>query len=64
MAVQKSKKSRSRRDMRRSHNAPVANHEWMEDASMGQARRRHHVLRVGKSLYYRGKEILLGRQEA
>ena len=53
MAVQKSKKSRSRRDMRRSHDSlsPTA---LASDATTGTKHIRHHIAKDG---FYRGKEI-------
>ena len=53
MAVQKSKKSRSKRDMRRSHDSltpmPVSS-----DKTTGSKHLRHHIAKDG---FYRGKEI-------
>lgn len=54
MAVQKSKKSRSRRDQRRSHHALSAP-TMTEDKQSGERRRRHHI---GEDGTYRGKQIL------
>tara|TARA_B100001057_G_C22341512_1_gene753462 strand:- start:158 stop:367 length:210 start_codon:yes stop_codon:yes gene_type:complete len=53
MAVQKSKKSRSRRDMRRSHDSlsPTA---VSSDGTTGTKHLRHHIAKDG---FYRGKEI-------
>tara|TARA_Y100000768_G_scaffold347034_1_gene295025 strand:- start:3400 stop:3609 length:210 start_codon:yes stop_codon:yes gene_type:complete len=53
MAVQKSKKSRSRRDMRRSHDSlsPTA---VSADGTTGTKHLRHHIAKDG---FYRGKEI-------
>lgn len=54
MAVQKSKKSTSRRGMRRSHkglSAPTLSIE----PDTGETHRRHHVSASG---YYRGNKIL------
>ena len=53
MAVQKSKKSRSRRDMRRSHDSlsPTA---IASDVTTGTKHLRHHISKDG---FYRGKEI-------
>lgn len=54
MAVQQRKKSKSRRNMRRSHNAlksPALSIEPMT----GELHRRHHVSDDG---YYRGKQVL------
>jgi large subunit ribosomal protein L32 len=54
MAVQKSRKSRSRRGMRRAHDAltPVA---LSVDATSGETHRRHHVTPDG---YYRGRKVI------
>ena len=54
MAVQKSKKSTSRRDMRRAHDALKAPTLSVE-SSTGEIHRRHHISADG---YYRGKKIL------
>jgi len=54
MAVQKSKVTRSRRGMRRSHdslNAPTLT----EDPTTGEVHRRHQVTADG---YYKGKKVL------
>jgi len=54
MAVQKSKKSRSKRDMRRSHDAlrPPA---LSVDPTSGETHLRHHVTADG---YYRGRRVI------
>jgi large subunit ribosomal protein L32 len=55
MAVPKKKKSKSRRDMRRSHDALKATN-WVEDANSGEPVRRHHIdLKTGM---YRGRQVL------
>lgn len=54
MAVQKSRKTRSKRDMRRSHDALTAKC-LSTDPTTGEMHIRHHVAPDG---YYRGKEIL------
>lgn len=54
MAVQQNKKSRSRRDMRRAHDAldlPATS----VDQVTGETHRRHHMTADG---YYRGRNIL------
>jgi large subunit ribosomal protein L32 len=58
MAVPKRKTSKSKRNMRRSHEAlPVES--WIEDSSTGEAKRRHHIdLKTGT---YKGKQIIEGR---
>lgn len=54
MAVQQDKKSRSRRDMRRSHDSLKAS-TLSEDSTTGELHRRHHVTSTG---YYRGKQAV------
>ncbi|MBK47003.1 MAG: 50S ribosomal protein L32 [Gammaproteobacteria bacterium] len=54
MAVQKSKKSRSRRDMRRSHDN-LSNPTCSSDKTTGVKHMRHHIAKDG---FYRGKEII------
>jgi len=54
MAVQKSKKTRSRRGMRRSHDAlktpPIS-----VDSTTGEVHRRHHITADG---FYRGSKVI------
>ena len=54
MAVQKSKKSRSRRGMRRSHDAVTAEHLSVDPVS-GETHRRHHVTADG---FYKGVKVI------
>lgn len=54
MAVQKSKKSISRRGMRRSHDA-LDEPSLSSDSMTGELHRRHHVTATG---YYRGKKVV------
>ncbi len=54
MAVQKRKKSKSRRNMRRSHNA-LKRPALSTEPVTGELHRRHHVSADG---YYRGKRVL------
>ncbi|KTD49359.1 50S ribosomal protein L32 [Legionella taurinensis] len=54
MAVQQNKKSRSRRDMRRSHDALTAP-TLSVDSTSGEKHLRHHITPDG---YYRGKKVL------
>jgi large subunit ribosomal protein L32 len=54
MAVQQNKKSRSRRDMRRSHDALSAP-TLSIDPTSGETHRRHHVTADG---FYRGKKVI------
>ncbi|MCC5878677.1 MAG: 50S ribosomal protein L32 [Idiomarina sp.] len=54
MAVQKSKKTRSRRGMRRSHDA-LSGPTLSVDSTSGETHRRHHVSADG---YYKGKQVI------
>lgn len=54
MAVQQNKKTRSRRGMRRSHDA-LGTSTLTVDQTSGESRRRHHVSADG---FYRGKKVL------
>ena len=54
MAVQKSRKTPSKRGMRRSHNA-IKNPTLSEDQETGEAHLRHHITADG---YYRGKQVI------
>lgn len=54
MAVQKNRKSRSRRDMRRAHDALSAP-ALTVDQTTGETHRRHHVTAEG---FYRGKQVI------
>ena len=54
MAVQKGRKTRSRRDMRRSHDA-LQGPTLSVDSESGETHRRHHVTADG---YYRGKRVI------
>lgn len=55
MAVPKSKISKSKRDMRRSHHA-LNTTNWVEDSHTGEAVRRHHIdLKTGM---YKGRQVL------
>lgn len=55
MAVQKSRKTRSRRDMRRSHDALKDNVALSVDPVSGETHRRHHVTADG---FYRGRKVV------
>lgn len=57
MAVQKSKKSRSKRGMRRSHDA-LNGPTLSIDPTTGETHRRHHMTADG---FYRGRQILVGK---
>lgn len=54
MAIQKSKKSRSKRGMRRSHDALTAP-AISVDSTSGESHRRHHITADG---FYRGKKVI------
>ncbi len=54
MAVQKSRKTPSKRGMRRSHNA-LKNPALSEDQETGEIHLRHHITEDG---YYRGKQVV------
>ncbi|MCU0833099.1 MAG: 50S ribosomal protein L32 [Chromatiaceae bacterium] len=54
MAVQQNRKSRSRRDMRRSHDA-LREPTLATDSTSGEIHRRHHVTPDG---FYRGRKIV------
>ena len=54
MAVQKSKKSTSRRGMRRAHDA-LSTATLSTEPTTGETHRRHHVSADG---YYRGRKVL------
>ena len=55
MAVQKSKKTRSRRGMRRSHDALKNNTALSIDPTTGEKHRRHHITADG---FYRGQKVI------
>lgn len=54
MAVQKNRKTRSKRDMRRSHDA-LSGPTLSIDPTTGETHRRHHI---GADGYYRGREVI------
>jgi len=54
MAVQQNKKTRSRRGMRRAHDA-LDGSTLTVDQTSGETRRRHHVSADG---FYRGKKVV------
>lgn len=59
MAVQQNKKSRSKRDMRRSHDA-LTGVTLSVDKETGETHRRHHMTADG---YYRGRQVIAKDQE-
>lgn len=54
MAVQKSRKTPSRRGMRRSHDR-LKNPALSEEMTTGEIHRRHHVSAEG---FYRGRQVI------
>ncbi|AEF03527.1 50S ribosomal protein L32 [Alteromonas sp. KS69] len=54
MAVQKNRKTRSKRGMRRSHDALTAS-TLSVDPTSGETHRRHHVTADG---YYKGNKVV------
>lgn len=59
MAVQKSRKTPSRRGMRRSHDA-LSNPTLSTDPVSGETHRRHHLTADG---YYRGRKVIESGQK-
>ncbi|WP_067521010.1 50S ribosomal protein L32 [Endozoicomonas ascidiicola] len=57
MAVQQNRKTRSKRDMRRSHDSLTAG-QLSVDATSGETHRRHHMTADG---FYRGRKVLEGK---
>ncbi|MCP3679955.1 MAG: 50S ribosomal protein L32 [Gammaproteobacteria bacterium] len=58
MAVQKSRKTRSKRGMRRSHDALSAS-TLSIDPETGGTHRRHHITPEG---FYRGRQVIISKQ--
>ncbi|RBW49937.1 50S ribosomal protein L32 [Marinobacter sp. F3R11] len=54
MAVQKNRKTRSKRGMRRAHDA-LSTAALSTDSTTGEVHRRHHVSPDG---FYRGKQVI------
>jgi len=59
MAVQKTKKSKSKRGMRRAHDALTGSALSVEQVT-GEVHRRHHISSDG---YYRGKKVVADKVE-
>ena len=59
MAVQQNRKSRSRRDMRRAHDA-ISGPALSVDQESGEVHRRHHVTKDG---FYRGHQLFASKDE-
>jgi len=60
MAVQKNKKTRSRRGMRRSHDA-LTSPTLSVDSTTGETHLRHHISPEG---FYRGNKVIESNDEA
>ena len=59
MAVQQNKKTRSRRGMRRSHDA-ISGPTLSIEPTTGETHRRHHVSADG---FYRGRKVVPGKDD-
>ena len=59
MAVQQNKKPRSRRGMRRSHDA-ISGPTLSIDPMTGETHRRHHVSADG---FYKGRKVVPGKDD-
>lgn len=59
MAVPQRRRSRSRRDMRRSHDA-LTKPTLSTDPTTGETHRRHHI---GPNGYYRGRQVIQPQDE-
>jgi large subunit ribosomal protein L32 len=59
MAVQKRRKTRSRRNMRRAHDALKAP-ALSIDPNTGEIHRRHHITPDG---FYRGRQVIVSREK-
>jgi len=59
MAVQQDRKTRSKRGMRRSHDA-LSGPTLSEESSTGEVHRRHHISPDG---YYRGRQVIAKAEE-
>jgi large subunit ribosomal protein L32 len=59
MAVQQNRKTRSKRDMRRSHDR-LASPALSVDSTTGETHRRHHVTPDG---FYRGRRVITTKDE-
>lgn len=59
MAVQKNRKTRSKRDMRRAHDT-LSTATLSIDGTTGETHLRHHVTPDG---YYRGRQVIIKEDE-
>lgn len=55
MAVPKRKTTKSKRNMRRAHDA-LSTENWVEDKNSGEPKRRHHI--DLKSGTYKGRQVI------
>ncbi len=60
MAVQQNRKTRSRRGMRRSHDAIRGYPALATDPRTGETHRRHHITADG---FYRGRQVIFVAHE-
>ncbi len=61
MAVQQNRKTRSKRGMRRSHDALSKDTTFLsEDVTTGEVHRRHHVTADG---FYRGRQVIPSKDD-
>ncbi len=60
MAVQQNRKTRSKRDMRRAHDA-LSKSTLSEDNLTGELHVRHHITATG---YYRGRKVLKSKKSS
>ncbi|MDT0636164.1 50S ribosomal protein L32 [Spectribacter hydrogenoxidans] len=60
MAVQQNRKTRSKRGMRRAHDA-LTNPTLSVDPTSGETHRRHHITKDG---FYRGRQVVQRSDEA
>jgi large subunit ribosomal protein L32 len=59
MAVQQNRKTRSKRGMRRAHDA-LSRPTLSEDKTTGEVHRRHHITPDG---FYRGRQVIAPKNE-
>lgn len=59
MAVQQNRKTRSKRDMRRSHDA-LSGPALSVEPTTGETHRRHHISPDG---FYRGRKVIATQEE-
>ena len=58
MAVPKRKTTKSKRNMRRAHDA-LSTENWVEDQNSGEPKRRHHI--DLKSGTYKGRQVVAAK---